>query len=242
MINNIGNVKDILIKMLDPAEGAFKTRSSEGGKAAARILAQVVDAKSDKAVLRWAGGRLSANIETPVSKGEQLLLEYYTQRGERACYRILARSSSGREEMPVRNVMLTNQAPNTPESSLWTFLFSFSNQTPFYPVMIKYFPEDEEEAKQNPAHKALMDVVVETQNLGLIILRMGTSGSGFFCNFLVEDEKAGEVLEEGIKKILESEGAEIKEGKELLSWKVFPVKKEVSKHIGNINISLDAHV
>ena len=242
MLNNVGNVKDILIKMLDPAEGAFKVRSSDGGKTAARILAQVVDVKNEKAILRWTGGRLSANIETPVSKGEHLLLEYYTQRGERACYRILARSTSGREEIPVRSVMLTNQAPNTPESSLWTFLFSFANQSALYPVMIKYFPEDEEQAKQNPEHKALMDVVVETKNLGLVLLRMGTSGNGYFCNFLVEDERAGKILEEGIKKILELEGAEIKPGKELLSWKVFPVKKEVSKHIGNINISLDAHV
>lgn len=237
MLQNIsGNLKDILIKMVDPAEGAFKPRADN--KAIARMLARVIDVKGNKALLRWPGGRFSANLETPVFKGEQLLLEYFTQRGERYCYRILART-----EMPVgKNTPLSQGGQVGAESLLWSFLISFAQQTALYPVLIKYYPPPEDKKTGKTEQRTIFEIVVETRNLGLVMIRVGVIKDGYDFTFLVENKETGEAFEEEVRRLIKDEGQEIVPGKKLISWSVYPVKKEVAKNFSGDNIILDAHV
>lgn len=236
MVENIGgNLKEILIKMVDPAQGAFKPRPANN--AIARMLAQVVDVKGDKALLRWPGGRFTANLETPVFKGEQLLLEYYTQRGERFCYRILART-----DMHSGKTLTFSQGTGAADSLLWSFLVSYAQQTILYPVLIKYYPPPEDKKTSKTEKRTIFEIVVETRNLGLVMIRVGVTKDGYKCTFLVENKETGEAFEEEVRSILEEEGREITPGKELIAWSVFPVKKELAKTFTGSKIILDAHV
>ncbi|MFY9114644.1 MAG: hypothetical protein WAO23_05320 [Dethiobacteria bacterium] len=227
----INSLNDILIKMIDPAEGAFKTRSES--TAIARMLAKVIDVKGDQALLRWAGGNFSAKVETPVFKGEHLLLEYHTQRGEKLCYRILARTETSMHRGTASNLPVT-------DSFLWSFLIPFGHQN--YPVFIRYYQQQEKKNLSGQKKSPLLELIVETRNLGLVMVRIGIKKGGYDCIFLVESKEAGLRLEEEVRKLIEEEGRELAPGKELLSWSVYPVREEMAKEFAGGNVLLNARV
>lgn len=226
----INTLNDVLIKAIDPAEGASKARSDS--TTIARMLAKVIDMKGEQAILRWAGGSFPAKVETPVYKGEFLLLEYYAQRGEKLLYRILART-----ETPTRGTPLSLPLA---DSLLWSLLVPFAHQN--YPVFIRYYPQREKKSGTILRENPMVELVVETRNLGLVMVRVGIKKDGFSCVFLVETREAGRRLEEEVKKLIEAEGREIAPGKELLSWAVYPVREEIAREFAGGNIHLNVRV
>lgn len=231
MVDGIINaLNDVLIKAIDPAEGSSKARSES--TAIARMLAKVVDIKGDQAILRWAGGSFPAKVETPVYRGEHLLLEHYAQRGEKLLYRILARSETPNRGTPL-NLPLA-------DSLLWSFLVPFAHQN--YPVFIRYYQQRDRKSGVILRENPLLELIVETRNLGMVMVRVGIMKDGYSCVFLVETEEAGMKLEEEVRKLIEAEGREIAPGKELLSWSVYPVREEMAKEFAGGNVHLNARV
>lgn len=233
---NLNSLSEMFGKIFSPPSGAAKQRADDGS--IFRVLAQVVDVKGDKVFLQSAGGKFSAQLEAQITKGEYLLLEYYSQRGEQHIYRILARTNLA----PQQSGNPTQSSMPTAESLLWTFFVSLPEYEMKYPVLLRYYPPPQKGRGYKNQQRTLLELTVETKNLGLVMIKIGTRNNNFECTFMVEDEKIGHILEEEAQDLLEEDEEKRSSSKKLITWQVYPVREKIAESMSKDNILLDTQV
>jgi len=223
MLSNAGT-EGLLKKLVNPNQNILSNQPSD--KEALRVLARVVDIKAGKVVLSSPKGKLTGKIETPVYRGEQLLLEFSGIKEGRVNFSILARTGATAD--------LTEATPENRYPSWWSLLVNAGMQLPEYPVLIRYIPVNREQKKSNynssDASSSVMELIIDTGNLGLIMIRIEFNQQKMHCSFLVEDQEAGKALEVEARKMLQKTQGNKHTSEKLLEWKVFPVREELARN------------
>jgi len=236
VVQNLSGVKNFLQTVFTNTREVFAPQ--ENTKDSLRLLARVLKVDSNNIVLWSDKGRLTGKVETPVFKGEHLLLEFSGLKEGRLHYRILARSGLPQESTEGQNTGETRQP------SLWSFLVSPAPGFSAYPVLVRYNPYagDEPaffEESSEVQRRSILEFIVETRNLGLVMIKLQLLDENVHCTFLVEEERAGRALEEEALYSL-GEGQE-KEAVSLnlIEWKVYPVREELLRSAPKGNFSLN---
>ncbi len=167
-----------------------------------RMVAQVKEPKKQWTLLRWEGKVFAARVDVPVKKGEYLLLRFKGIKEGKLFYQVQARSfepifQEG-SRYPTQHILIQN---------------SFG--IPF-PLLYRYYEEkgknQNEDHQDDPQSEIIvLDFAVDTQNLGLIILRISRKQDCYFISMLVESEDKGQRLKESLEIIQQALTVVLKE-------------------------------
>ncbi len=203
-----------------------------------RLVAHVKEAKTELALLRWEGKTFTARIDVPVKKGEYLMLQFKGMKEGKFFYRVLARSfepiiQEG-SRYPTQHMLVQN-----------------SYGIP-YPLLYRYYEDreerqEEEKAETETKEVVVLDFAVETQNFGLIIVRISRKHGVYYLHLLAESEDQGKDLHEAldeIQKILFLVLHEVQVNVRIKPWELItPVeKKEILGDLFKVSHVLDERV
>jgi hypothetical protein len=204
-----------------------------------RIVAQVKELKDIYALLKLQGqGDILAKVDIPVKIGEYLLLQFKNLQNGKYCYKVIKRSPE-----PIK----LNEEENI---SFIRLLIKEQGEEVLVPVMIRHFSNSESEKDNHDkktgkvANKFLLDFVVETSNLGLMIIQFERKDDFYFSQILVESEKIGTLFErelEGLQTLFQN----LKERNIIfLKWDLIPtrLKEEISRNLLETGFRLDIQV
>ncbi len=160
-----------------------------------RLIAQVKESGKELAVLRWEGRTFTARIDVPVKKGEYLLLQFKGTKEGKLYYKVQARSyepfvQEGTRH-PTQHLLLQN-----------------SHGMPF-PLIYRSYEKPEEKQEENRStgeaeETPVFDLIIETRNLGFIILRLSRKQGIYYLCLLVESEEQGRLLHESLETLQQS--------------------------------------
>ena len=238
MVSGMEGLKTILQKMVMPSQETF-TSNNISEKDSLRLLARVIKTEGSRVMLHSSKGPLTGKVETPVFRGEQLLLEFAGIREGQLHFRILARSGGNPETLE------GNQ--ETKFTYWWSLLVNAGHDIPDYPLLVRYLPsqhhaEEENHYDNNNANTSpkvsFLELIVDTHNLGLIMIRIEVASPHVHCKFLVESQEAGEALEREARATL-GEAEPLDNNHHLLDWNIHPVRKELAKNAPSGSFTLD---
>jgi len=235
LVQDMSGIKNFLQTVFS-SKGIFGNKSSEGQSL--RLLAKVLKVEKQNIVLMSNQGRLQGRIETPVFHGEHLLLEFSGVKKGRLHYRILARSAFAQDTEGGRPGEIK-------QPLLWSFLVNPGDGYPDYPVLVRYNPQQDNEdyyrsSSSGEKRKSMLEFIVDTKNLGLIMIKLQLFEDKVHCSFLVEEEASGKALEEEALNSLGDEGAEKrKSAAGIIDWKVHPVRQELLRSAPEGSFSLN---
>ncbi len=237
---SIDDIKNIIIKMIDPAEGAFRPAPEGARKGSpARMLVEVLDVKEKEALLQGHKGKFKAKTETPVYKGELLVLDLQQSQGKEQPYRIAARTGI-KEALTSQQQQQEQRTTSTGQDyMLWSLSVSVPDREDPYPVMVRYYPQTSRNVPDSKGKKKYLELVVETENLGLVMIQITKKGDGYACEFLVETNEAGKILEKEAYSLLGEAGKTSENGEKPIYWRVSPVKNDIENSFINANILID---
>lgn len=157
----------------------------------ARMIAQAEEIRGNRAILLWKGQKFWAKLDVPVEKGEYLLLKYEGMVEGKHYYKIMERSF--------------NQGFLEEKSQAgYNFIIYNSKGIPI-PVMFRYKNNLEESKKKRKKTRhsdyIAFDFIVETKNLGSIIVRIEKKSGIFSGRILVEHEKILSLLQEHLGEL-----------------------------------------
>ncbi|MEW5784986.1 MAG: hypothetical protein AB1767_07945 [Bacillota bacterium] len=189
----------------------------------ASLEARVVSVKGELALLRWDGGTFTALLNAPVVPGETVLLEYLGLKQERCHYRILSRyTSAAAGESSSRD----NQAP-----LIFGLILGFDGDHPA-PALLRYHPRNMRPENLTGDNDPILELFVETENIGLVAVRFTQKKGRLGCHFFVETAGAGEALEREARRIAGAAGTPV-DGTVLLRWSVSDLRREAETIIQN---------
>ena len=203
-----------------------------------RMVAQVKETKKEMALLRWEGKTFKARVDVPVKKGEYLLLHFKGIEEGKRYYQVKARSFEpviqNGSRYPTQHMLLQN-----------------SYGIPF-PLIYRYYEDRERKQGANREDDAqketvVLDFIVETQNLGLIIIRISRKQGCYCIHLLVESEDQGKKLYESLETTQQVLFTVLKEFKlhvKMNTWDLLsPVeKKEILGELFRVSYVLDERV
>jgi len=219
ILNEVG-LKNLLQKLTVPNKEVVGDISN---KETIRLLAKVVNVKDGKVILNSPQGQLIGKLETPVFQGERLLLEFTGIREGRFHFSILARSHNNTD-------LLDKNIKEQRPPLWWALLVNTGIGMPDYPVIIRYFPQGKFSQKNTYLagnSVSILELIIETNNLGLLMIKIEFSQQQMHCSFLVETHDVGKCLEKEAIKIVQQKGDNFSTTQSLLSWKVHPVRQEL---------------
>ncbi|GEM_PF-2803223 len=236
------------IREMLPQQG----KTSGGGSQPApqlpsRFVALVRDIKKEHVLLRWEGQEITVKVNIPVKRGEYLLLQYREFINREHHYRVLARSFE-----PI-HVEGDRGAANQ------HLLIPTSREIPV-PLMFRYYldPEQEKgqkekekkEGKKRPAYGRgglLFDFILETPNLGLIIIRLQKEDACYLGKLLLESEDSGKLIQKNLRELQEILSSVVSETGvylQMLGWEVIPAAESdrLKKSFSRMSALLDRRV
>lgn len=209
-----------------------------------RLVAQVKESLDrHNVLLRWEGSDIRSRVDTPVQKGEYLLLQFKEWSGKKQLFKVLARSFDPLALEGERTTLTTH------------LLLSGVKEDPL-PLIVRIGknvsdPEDEKEGKKhNPGNKdgsgaeITLEFVAETEILGVVVVRIGKKQDQYTGKLLVETRRTGKYLEEGfselqsiINPLLNEAGISL----QLLRWEIVPAwdLKDIKTELRQISFILD---
>lgn len=174
-----------------------------------KFTAYVKEIRGSAVLLEESKGKsFWAKLDTAVSRGEYLLLELKEVDREKLYYRILERSD---KPLPPEEHTAMHQ-------SLW--IVSPFHEEPI-PLSLRFFQESK---PGNGTCKEMshLHLVLETQNLGIIIVYIGYSeNNGIVCRFTVQISSSKEALDRHIPE-LEEELAKLTDKINILPSQLLP--------------------
>ncbi len=210
-----------------------------------RLVAKVSEALDNNTVLlRWEGRDIRCRVDTPVQKGEHLLLQFKEESGEKQLFKVLARSFE----------------PIILEGDRFTIisqlLLSGFKGMPL-PLLLriqKYISEQEDKDERyssgktgEDTAKVTFEFIIETETLGVVIIKIEKHKHNYTGKLLVEAKKTGELLEKGLPELQKYTDAVLL-GKDttlqLLRWEVVPVwdLQKIRGDLRQISFVLDRKV
>jgi len=186
-----------------------------------RLVAQVRDSLDKSTViLRWEGRDFRCHVDTPVKKGEHLLLQLKEWSGNKQLFKVLERSFDPLflegDRAPITSHLLHHGYKEIP--------------LPLLLRIQKYISEQEDDAyssheKTENNETVSFEYIIETDTLGVVIIKIEKQRQYYTGRLMVENKKTGKLLEKElfelqqyITAILEEKNVRL----QLLRWEVIP--------------------
>lgn len=183
-----------------------------------RVIAIVKETDRNHALLRLDGREILARIDIPVKRGEYLLLGLKGFLEGKTCFQVLQRSLQ--PIMPEEETLLSKP-----------LLVHYLEKGEPVPIVIKYYlePEDEKNSKENdfevPHKRKKFDFMIETENLGLVVLSIERIKNRYLGKILVESQESKVILEsklKGLNNVLAAAAKELNLHFEVSNCEIMP--------------------
>jgi len=225
----ISGVPGLLSQLLQQIVQGEKAASPSGEAARPQLLvAKVLGRRDNLVLLRWLDQEILARLDASAAPGETLLLQLKEVKDGRYYYKILSRfrgdqppeSAGSGEEEPVQ--------------------YGIFNPGPAYgdypPVLVRF--RSAGGGRAAAGKQVLLELFVETANLGLILIRAGRGERGLFCHLLVENRETGELLDREARRLVREHGGD-DPGPGALSWQVADLRELAASFVKRGGLSLD---
>ena len=215
-------------------------RAATGRPAVARgslpetLTARVLSAKGETAHLRWQDGNFTASLSARVVPGETLLLKYGGVKKGQSHYRIVARLNPGQDSGPAGARELT-------EPLIFGMAPADDGGEAKSTALVRVLPRKGGKQAAGSVQDPLMELYLDTDNFGLILVRFYYQGDDSLqCRFVLESVQAGEALQQEADRLLvEASGEQALSGREPLQWTVGNLRRSALEALHKSGFSLD---
>lgn len=206
---------------------------------------QVLDSKN--VLLNWEGRVIHCRVDTPVRRGEYLLLQFKNWSGKKQLYQVLARNIDRMvlegEKTVTTSHMLLSSLKGAPLPLMLRVYNSIIQEKEDKQQEKKHSHEDNE----NRNKKTIIEFVIETAHLGVVIVKIQKQKELYTGKLLVENQKTGKILDQGLaelEQIINLIMNETDVDMKLHRWEVVPLWKlqEIKKELAQISFGLDRKV
>jgi len=210
-----------------------------GARMPESLVAKVTALKGEAAVLRWEGGTFAALLNAETTPGEKLFLKYNGMKEGKPHYRIMAR-------IPGSNTAENNILPNrmeAGESFLFALMPGVAGRQGARPALVRFTPRDEKRKPANNQPEPLIELFLDTERFGLILVRFFyQQGKNIECRFVVESREAGRDLQGEAERFIDETGGSGQAGDTPLKWSVGNLRKKAAEvlHHGGYGINKKA--
>ena len=197
------------------------------------LVAKVTALKGEVAQLRFSGGSFSALLNAPAVPGETLFLKQSGVKEGRPHYRIMSRLK-GSEEL--------HQGAKAPgEPQLFSLMSLIPDQKSALAALVRFVPEGAKGAGHMGPKEPLLELFLDTENLGLVLVQFYyLQKDRFACQFVVESVDSGRALQKEAENLVKEAARDDNyETGEVLRWSVGNLKRAVSEALLQEGYSLD---
>lgn len=213
-----------LLQSLLPLPG-FSSGPKAGEQGSHFFSARIISCSGDLAVLRGGEKQFNALLRVPVQAGEVLLLRRAGQTGGLSRYRIVERLPAGVPPEPPAGGEERRELPCAA-----FFVKGAGDRKPAAALVRGSLPRRLPGGVHGSG--AALELLVETENIGLVLVRLSLNSAGLHCRFEVESEAAGHALEEEARRILDRSGPCRDDEERLLAWSVRDLRLEAARLSG----------
>ena len=234
-----------LVRDYCPKKNENSPKISEDRPIPDRLVAQVRESlDKDTVLLRWGDRDIRCRVDTPVQKGEHLLLQFKEWSEKKQFFKVLARS--------FYPMLLDSERSNV---TLHVLLPGFKGMPlPLLLRIQRYIKENENEHERHASGetadnnaKLSFELIIETETLGVVIIKIEKQQQYYTGRLLVETVETGKFLEEELYE-LQKYAATVLQEKNIklkaLGWEVVPTwdLQKIREDLRQISFILDRKV